>query len=32
LGADDLDLEAKRLDGSIIQLGKRQFRRLRASS
>jgi len=32
LGADDLDLEAERLDGSIIQLGKRQFRRLRASS
>src|SRR4051812_27027384 len=29
LGADDLDLAPARLDGAILQVGKRQFRRLR---
>ncbi len=30
LGADDLDVAPERLDGAILQVGKRQFRRLRA--
>jgi tyrosyl-tRNA synthetase len=30
LGADDQDLPAERLDGAVLQLGKRRFRRLRA--
>jgi tyrosyl-tRNA synthetase len=29
LGADDLDLPPGRLDGAVLQVGKRQFRRLR---
>jgi tyrosyl-tRNA synthetase len=29
LGADDLDVEPERLDGAVLQVGKRQFRRLR---
>jgi tyrosyl-tRNA synthetase len=29
LGPDDLDLEPERLDGAVLQVGKRQFRRLR---
>jgi tyrosyl-tRNA synthetase len=29
LGADDLDLPAGRLDGAVLQVGKRHFRRLR---
>ena len=29
LGADDLDLPAERLDGRVLQVGKRRFRRLR---
>ena len=29
LGADDLELEPARLDGALLQVGKRQFRRLR---
>jgi tyrosyl-tRNA synthetase len=29
LGADELDLPAERLDGAVIQVGKRRFRRLR---
>jgi tyrosyl-tRNA synthetase len=29
LGAEDLDLPAERLDGAILQAGRRQFRRLR---
>jgi tyrosyl-tRNA synthetase len=29
LGADDLDLPAERLDGAVLQVGKRRFRRLR---
>jgi hypothetical protein len=29
LGAEDLDLAPGRLDGAILQVGKRQFRRLR---
>jgi tyrosyl-tRNA synthetase len=29
LGADDLDLAAKRLDGAVLQVGRRQFRRVR---
>jgi tyrosyl-tRNA synthetase len=29
LGADDLDLDAERLDGAVLQVGKRSFRRLR---
>ena len=29
LGADDLDLPAARLDGAILQVGRRRFRRLR---
>ena len=29
LGADDLDVAAERLDGAVLQVGKRQFRRLR---
>jgi len=32
LGADDLDVPAERLDGRVLQVGKRQFRRLRAAS
>jgi tyrosyl-tRNA synthetase len=32
LGPDDQDLAADRLDGAVIQLGKRQFRRLKFSS
>jgi tyrosyl-tRNA synthetase len=31
LGADDQDLPAERLDGAILQVGKRRFRRLRLS-
>jgi tyrosyl-tRNA synthetase len=31
LGADDQDLPAERLDGAILQVGKRRFRRLRRS-
>jgi len=31
LGEEDLELEPARLDGAILQLGKRQFRRLRAA-
>jgi tyrosyl-tRNA synthetase len=30
LGAGDLDLPAERLDGRVLQVGRRQFRRLRA--
>ncbi|MGH2840078.1 MAG: tyrosine--tRNA ligase [Solirubrobacteraceae bacterium] len=30
LGGDDLDVSPERLDGAILQVGKRQFRRLRA--
>jgi tyrosyl-tRNA synthetase len=29
LGADDLDLDLTRLDGAVLQVGRRQFRRLR---
>jgi tyrosyl-tRNA synthetase len=29
LGADDLDLDAGRLDGALLQVGRRQFRKLR---
>jgi len=29
LGADDIDIAAERLDGAILQVGKRRFRRLR---
>jgi tyrosyl-tRNA synthetase len=29
LGGDDVDVEPERLDGRVLQLGKRQFRRLR---
>jgi tyrosyl-tRNA synthetase len=29
LGAEDLDLAPARLDGAVLQVGKRQFRRLR---
>jgi tyrosyl-tRNA synthetase len=29
LGAGDLDVDADRLDGRVLQLGKRQFRRVR---
>ncbi|HSD81566.1 MAG TPA: tyrosine--tRNA ligase [Solirubrobacteraceae bacterium] len=29
LGADELDVDAARLDGRVLQLGKRQFRRVR---
>jgi tyrosyl-tRNA synthetase len=29
LGGDDLDLDPARLDGAVLQVGKRQFRRLR---
>jgi tyrosyl-tRNA synthetase len=29
LGADELDLETDRLDGAVLQVGRRQFRRLR---
>jgi tyrosyl-tRNA synthetase len=32
LGADALDLPAEALDGRVLQLGKRQFRRLRVAS
>ena len=32
LGPDDVDIAAERLDGVVIQLGKRQFRRLKFSS
>jgi hypothetical protein len=31
LGADDQDLPAERLDGAILQVGKRRFRKLRLS-
>jgi hypothetical protein len=31
LAADDLDLPPARLDGAVLQVGKRQFRRLRQS-
>jgi tyrosyl-tRNA synthetase len=29
LGADDVDVPAARLDGAVLQVGRRQFRRLR---
>jgi tyrosyl-tRNA synthetase len=29
LGADDLDVEARRLDGAVLQVGRRRFRRFR---
>ena len=29
LGADDLDLELTQLDGAVLQVGRRQFRRVR---
>jgi len=29
LGAGDLDVEAARLDGGVIQVGRRKFRRVR---
>jgi tyrosyl-tRNA synthetase len=32
LGADDLDLELGRLDGAVLQVGRRQFRRLRVAN
>ncbi len=32
LGADDVDLPAERLDGAVIQLGKRRFKRFRAAA
>jgi tyrosyl-tRNA synthetase len=32
LGAGDLDLELERLDGALLQVGRRQFRRLRVPS
>ena len=31
LGAEDQDLPAERLDGAVLQVGKRRFRRLRRS-
>ena len=31
LGGDDLDLDPARLDGAVLQVGKRQFRRLRTA-
>ena len=31
LAADDLDLPRERLDGAVLQVGKRHFRRLRVS-
>ena len=31
LSADDLDVPAERLDGAVLQVGKRQFRRMRRS-
>jgi hypothetical protein len=30
LGAADMDVPAERLEGSVLQVGKRRFRRLRA--
>ena len=32
LGAGDLDLAAERLDGAVLQVGKRGFRRLRRAA
>ena len=32
LGADDVDLAAERLDGAVVQLGKRRFKRFRAAA
>jgi tyrosyl-tRNA synthetase len=32
LGAQDLDVAAERLDGAVLQVGKRQFRRLRRAA
>ena len=32
LAADDIDIAAERLDGSILQVGKRQFRRMRRTA
>jgi tyrosyl-tRNA synthetase len=32
LGADDIDVAPERLDGAILQVGKRQFRRMRRAS
>jgi tyrosyl-tRNA synthetase len=32
LGADELDLEATRLDGAVLQVGRRKFRRVRLSA
>jgi tyrosyl-tRNA synthetase len=32
LGADDVDLPAQRLDGGVVQLGKRRFKRFRAAA
>jgi tyrosyl-tRNA synthetase len=32
LGPDDVDLPAERLDGAVIQLGKRRFKRFRAAA
>ena len=29
LGPDELDIPAERLDGAILQVGRRQFRRMR---
>jgi tyrosyl-tRNA synthetase len=31
LGAEEQDLPAERLDGAVLQVGKRRFRRLRRS-
>ena len=31
LAAEDLDLPRERLDGAVLQVGKRRFRRLRVS-
>ena len=32
LGPEDVDLPAERLDGGVIQLGKRRFKRFRAAA
>jgi hypothetical protein len=31
LGADDLDLPRERVDGAVLQVGKRHFRRMRVA-
>ena len=32
LGPDELDLEAARLDGGVLQVGRRKFRRVRLTA